>query len=438
MMNMVNFLSTLERIKKNDHELTEVNFNLYKIEDAGAQDLANAFSNNNTLTSLSLGGNKITDAGAQALADSLVNNKTLTNFNISHNEIGALGTQALADSLVNNKTLTNFNIRYNEIGDGGAQALADALVNSKTLTSLDISHNEIGALGTQALADSLVKNKTLTNLDISYNEIGAGGAQVLADAIKNIETLTSLDLSDNQIGDEGAKRLAEALKHNKILKSLNLSGNQITDVGAQDLEYALKDNIILSELRLDDNIRSNNLASIKNLIIRNKELPGKIVEKIYQSFVQNEQAHIAPPKPVLLDPIERKLIAISPNACVEILKELLKKDGISKKDPEAIINHIKNFDGKGASGSRILISSLESKELESFFNLKERLSLADVFKVKGVTKDFGSGGVEGRLPSNLSEMSKDGLSAIFKQLSGDTHPLNHSKLSNDPPSNSRD
>ena len=407
---MVNFLSTLERIKKNDHELTEVNFNLYKIEDAGAQDLANAFSNNNTLTSLSLGGNKITDAGAQALADSLVNNKTLTNFNISHNEIGALGTQALADSLVNNKTLTNFNISYNEIGDGGAQALADALVNSKTLTSLDISDNQIGALGTQELAE----------------------------ALKNNKTLTSLDLSDNQIGDEGAKRLAEALKHNKILKSLNLSGNQITDVGAQDLEYALKDNIILSELRLDDNIRSNNLASIKNLIIRNKELPGKIVEKIYQSFVQNEQAHIAPPKPVLLDPIERKLIAISPNACVEILKELLKKDGISKKDPEAIINHIKNFDGKGASGSRILISSLESKELESFFNLKERLSLADVFKVKGVTKDFGSGGVEGRLPSNLSEMSKDGLSAIFKQLSGDTHPLNHSKLSNDPPSNSRD
>ena len=379
---MVNFLSTLERIKKNDHELTEVNFNLYKIEDAGAQDLANAFSNNNTLTSLSLGGNKITDAGAQALAD----------------------------SLVNNKTLTNFNIRYNEIGDGGAQALADALVNSKTLTSLDISHNEIGALGTQALADSLVKNKALKNLNIRYNEIGDGGAQALA----------------------------EALKNNKTLKSLNLSGNQITDVGAQDLEYALKDNIILSELRLDDNIRSNNLASIKNLIIRNKELPGKIVEKIYQSFVQNEQAHIAPPKPVLLDPIERKLIAISPNACVEILKELLKKDGISKKDPEAIINHIKNFDGKGASGSRILISSLESKELESFFNLKERLSLADVFKVKGVTKDFGSGGVEGRLPSNLSEMSKDGLSAIFKQLSGDTHPLNHSKLSNDPPSNSRD
>ena len=354
MMNMVNFLSTLERIKKNDHELTEVNFNLYKIEDAGAQDLANAFSNNNTLTSLSLGGNKITDAGAQALADSLVNNKTLTNFNISHNEIGALGTQALADSLVKNKALKNLNIRYNEIGDGGAQALA------------------------------------------------------------------------------------EALKNNKTLKSLNLSGNQITDVGAQDLEYALKDNIILSELRLDDNIRSNNLASIKNLIIRNKELPGKIVEKIYQSFVQNEQAHIAPPKPVLLDPIERKLIAISPNACVEILKELLKKDGISKKDPEAIINHIKNFDGKGASGSRILISSLESKELESFFNLKERLSLADVFKVKGVTKDFGSGGVEGRLPSNLSEMSKDGLSAIFKQLSGDTHPLNHSKLSKDPPSNSHD
>ncbi len=430
---MVNFLSTLERIKENDHELTEVNFNRYKIEDAGAKDLADSLVNNKTLTSLSLGGNKITDAGAQALAASLVNNKTLTNLNISHNEIGALGTQALADSLVKNKALKNLNISYNEIGDGGAQALADALVNSKTLTSLDISDNQIGALGTQELAE----------------------------ALKNNKTLTSLDLSDNQIGDEGAKRLAEALKHNKILKSLNLSRNQITDVGAQDLEYALKDNIILSELLLDDRIRSNHLASINNLIIRNEELPGKIVEKIYQSFVQNEQAHIAPsepplltkimnfffngqghiapPKPVLLDPIERKLIAISPNACVEILKELLKKDGISKEDPEAIINHIKNFDGKGASGSRILISSLESKELESFFNLKERLSLADVFKVKGVTKDFGSGGVEGRLPSNLSEMGRDELSVIFKQLSGDTtHPLKHSKLSNDTPSNSRD
>ena len=162
------------------------------------------------------------------------------------------------------------------------------------------------------------------------------------------------------------------------------------------------------------------------------------------NFFFNGQDHIAPPKPVLLDPIEKKLIAISPNACVEILKELLKKDGISKEDPEAIINHIKKFDGKGASGSRILISSLESKELESFFNLKERLSLADVFKVKGVTKDFGSGGVEGRLPSNLHEMSKDGLIEIYKHLRGENktpnppRPTNHSQLSKDPPSNSRD
>ena len=126
------------------------------------------------------------------------------------------------------------------------------------------------------------------------------------------------------------------------------------------------------------------------------------------------------------------------------MEQLIKKDGISKEDVEALYNHVKKFDGTGVSGSRILISSLESEELESFFNLKNRLSLTELFSAKRVTKDLGSGEVEGRLPSNLNEMSKDGLIEIYKHLRGENktpnppRPTNHSQLSNDTPYNSRD
>ena len=87
-LNRISFLATLERIRKNDPKLTEVNFNRYKIKDLEAQELANAFRDNNTVKTLNLGGNNITYIGAQALADALVNNKTLTNLNISLNIIG--------------------------------------------------------------------------------------------------------------------------------------------------------------------------------------------------------------------------------------------------------------------------------------------------------------------------------------------------------------
>ena len=224
------------------------------------------------------------------------------------------------------------------------------------------------------------------------------------------------------------KALALALKENLTLKDFHLKCDYQSDYDNADKAIETLETIRLRNERLPNNIT---------------EIISNIAEKIYQSFEQKKQGHIDTSKQFSLESTESSLIATFPNACIKILEQLIKKDGISKEDVEALYNHVKKFDGTGVSGSRILISSLESKELESFFNLKERLSLTELFSATGVTKNLGSGEVEGRLPSNLHEMSKDGLIEIYKHLRGENKtpnppcPVSHSRLSNDTPYNSR-
>lgn len=426
---------TLENLNLGDNNIGPNGINL----------LALIIKNNSTLKSFNLELNEIGDDGAILLGNALKVNKALERFNLESNKIQATGAGLLGDALITNKALKIFNLGCNKIGDAGAKLLGDGLKVNTALESLYLHNNNIGNKGVNDLTLSLAKNKTLRELNLANNTIGVDGAKDIATLLANDCNLTSLDLSNNNIGDDGAKFLASALRYNTNLRNLNIDGNGIGAEGMKALALALKENTTLKDFHLKCDYTSYDhkaYEALETIRLRNEKFPSNtteiIAEKIYQSFKQKKQGHIDTSKQVLLDSTESSLIAISPIACIRILKELLKKDGISKEDAEALFNHVKKFDGTGVSGSRILISSLKSEELESFFNLKNRLSLTELFSATGVTKNLGSKEVEGKLPSNLNEMSKDGLSAIFKQLSGDTHPLNHSKLSKDPPSNSRD
>lgn|GEM_PF-3018322 len=426
--------------------LENLNLGGNNIGPKGINLLALIIKNNSTLKSFNLELNNIDDDAAGLLGNALKANKALESFNLESNKIQANGAGLLGDALKANKALKIFNLGCNEIGNEGAKLLGDGLKVNTALKSLYLHKNDIGDEGVNDLTLSLAKNTTLKELNLANNIIGVKGAKDIATILANDCNLTSLDLSNNKIGDEGAKFLASALRYNTNLRNLNIDGNGIGAEGMKALALALKENITLKDFHLKCDYTSydhKSYEALETIRLRNEKFPSNITEiiaeKIYQSFEQKKQGHINTSKQPLLDSTESSLIAISPNSCIRILKELLKKDGISERDRETLFNHIKEFDSTGVSGSRILLSSLKSEELESFFNLENTLSLTELFSATGVTKNLGSKEVEEKLPSTLNEMGRRELSAIFKQLSGhNTHPLGHSILSNGPHSNSRD
>jgi len=443
MKNMEHFQTIKKRISENDPKLTEVRIN-YPIGDKEAKELAEALTKNSFVTTLNLRkttrdkNNYIGPDGAKALADVLKSNTTIRYFDIANHKIGANGAIDFAGLLIANRSLENLNLSNNKIGDVGALQLGGALQHNAALKNLNLSNNKIGDVGALQLGGALQHNAALKNLNLSKNQFNYMGATSLAKGLEHNKHIVILNLADNRIGNEGAKSIAEAIQFNKKIEYLDLENNQIGDDGAKSLAGALQFNTNIEHLQLENNhigvegaqalkdalIESNItlysleltlsffsdaglIKEIEDLTDRNKSFPLNIAIKLSESFKQEQkkegQDHSAPPEP-MLDPLEKRLIAISPNACKLILEDFLKIDGISKENPQALFNHIIEFDGNGGSGSRILISSLESKELESFFNLTESL-----------------------------------LGAGFKQLSGDnTHPLGHSILSNGPHSNSRD
>ena len=434
---------TLENLNLGDNDIGPKGINL----------LALIIKNNSTLKSFNLERNEIEDDAAGLLGNALKVNEALESLNLERNKIQAKGAGLLGDALITNKALKIFNLGCNKIEDEGAKLLGEGLKLNTALETLYLHKNGIGDKGVEDLMLSLAENKTLQELNLANNKIGPDGAKDIATLLANDSNLTSLNLAHNNIGDEGAKLLASALRYNTNLRNLDIDGNGIGAEGMKALALALKENLALKDFHLKCDYQSYDAKAYEDLEtirLRNHQFPSNIneiisniAEKIYQSFEQKKQDHINTSKQFSLDSTESSLIAISPNACIRILKELLKKDGISKEDSEALFNHVKKFDGTGVSGSRILISSLKSEELESFFNLKKRLPLTELFSVTGVTKNLGSQEGAGKLPSNLNEMSEDVLRKIYEHLMGENktpnppRPVGHSRLSNDPPSVAR-
>ena len=426
------FQAIIKQISENDPKTTTVRIN-YPIGDKGAKDLAEALkkntfvtklnlsnseigykgalyfaellSANRSLVALNLSNNKIGSAGAIQLGLALQHNATLEDLDLSKNQINSDGAIFLAKGLKNNNHIKDLNLADNEIGNSGVNSLGLALKTNTALKFLDLNNNQIEDDGAKSLAETLQFNKIIEYLDLKNNQIGNEGANSLAETLKSDEKIKYLNLKNNQIGNEGTKSLAESLRVNKKIEHLVLENNPIGVEGAQALADALsKFNITLYHLGLTSSssavaLINDDIEKITNI---NQGIPIDIAKKLYPSLKQEQvkegQDHSAPPES-MLEPVEKRLIAISPDACIVILEELLEMDGISKKDPEAIINQIKKF---------------------------------------------GSGEVEERLPSNPKEMSIDGLIEIYKHLRGENktpnppRPTNHSQLSKDPPSNSRD
>ena len=83
--------SHLERMRRNDPAMKELDLSGSHLGGLKAAELAGALEGNSTLVRLDLWGNDIGDAGASALAMALQHNSTLTKLDLSYNRIGVAG-----------------------------------------------------------------------------------------------------------------------------------------------------------------------------------------------------------------------------------------------------------------------------------------------------------------------------------------------------------
>lgn len=160
--NPTNVEETLNRIKKNDSSLTEVNLNNIKnIPIPTLKDLAKAMETNAHVTKFSLAATRSNDPVALAFSDMLRENKTLRSLNLESNFITGAGVQALIDALRDNDTLTEIKIdnQRQQLGTSVEMDIAKMLEENTSIVKFGYHFTQQGPRSRAAAA--ITKNNDL-------------------------------------------------------------------------------------------------------------------------------------------------------------------------------------------------------------------------------------------------------------------------------------
>lgn len=215
----VYFLDTLERLKNNHPDMTQLT-NFYDF---------------------------LTEEDAARLWEALGKNKTVTEF-VATRHGTIVSTKGLSEALKVNKTITVLRISFGLLDVNNVRYLAQALKVNDTLNSVSFIFNDLDAESVRYIAEALKVNSTLRELEISSNKIGERGAQYISEALKVNSALCKLEIPGNELGEDGVRHIAEALKINKTLKSLDIQSNDMGVKGTQYMAEALRVNGSLHEL----------------------------------------------------------------------------------------------------------------------------------------------------------------------------------------------
>lgn len=212
--------------------------------------------NDPELTTLKLCDEFLGYQGAIALADALKQNTTLLELHLSRNFITGPGSKPIAEALEKNTTIQDFFLGFNTIGDDGAEAMSKILKANTTLTTMDLSGNNITSIGAKDLSNALRDNTSLRELNLHWNSLGDQGISFIVDSVTDNQTLGTLNLGYNCISDHGVGAIASCVKKNTSIESLALWGNNISNQGAQVIVNALKDNKTITNMSLNDQAES--------------------------------------------------------------------------------------------------------------------------------------------------------------------------------------
>uniref|UniRef100_A0A3Q2X8Y4 Tropomodulin 2 n=1 Tax=Hippocampus comes TaxID=109280 RepID=A0A3Q2X8Y4_HIPCM len=160
--NPTNVEETLDRIKRNDASLTEVNLNNIKnIPVPTLKDFAKAMEKNTHVTKFSMAATRSNDPIAVAFSDTLRENKTLRSLNLESNFITSAGMQSLIDSLRDNDTLTEIKIdnQRQQLGTNVEMEIAKMLEENNSIVKFGYHFTKQGPRSRAAAA--ITKNNDL-------------------------------------------------------------------------------------------------------------------------------------------------------------------------------------------------------------------------------------------------------------------------------------
>jgi len=289
----VDFSSITEQIRKNNSELTILEFSSKKLGEVGGAAVACTLEMNTTLTVLDLSSNGLRDFGAMAILRSLMRNNTLTTLKLGHNNIRHGVGQHVQQMLLSNSTLMTLSLEGNFFISKGGTAIAGGLESNTTLTDLDLSFNYLGFLDydiddeddsdgrrilvyndeemrhLMAFAHMLERNTTLKTLNLSGNELREVSGNAVAEALKRNPTLTKLNLKGNELGsslDSFASMLQENISLRTLILSKQYDGHEFTSYCDDFFDYLPK-NSTLTSLDLSHNKFGPNATYLYNIEI---------------------------------------------------------------------------------------------------------------------------------------------------------------------------
>ncbi|XP_046734580.1 ran GTPase-activating protein 1 isoform X1 [Diprion similis] len=169
------------------------------------------------------GRNRLENDGAEALAEVFTKLTTLEEISMPQNGIYHKGVAALAQALSVNPRLKILNLNDNTVGPEGARALAKSLPNLPELEKLNLGDCLLKTRGASVLAEALAKegaHRNLMELNLSFNEIGAASVNAIAAAVADKQELASLVLDGNVFGSKGRENLKGALTASQKLSVL--------------------------------------------------------------------------------------------------------------------------------------------------------------------------------------------------------------------------
>jgi len=136
--NSTDVYETLEKLRKNDSNITNVNLNNIKnISISTMRDYGDALATNTHLKSLSLIGTRSNDSIAKAIGEGLKSNSSLESLNLETNFLTPVGINYILKALneSDNKTLKELKVdnQKGNFGAGGEQNIAGLLNANKSL-----------------------------------------------------------------------------------------------------------------------------------------------------------------------------------------------------------------------------------------------------------------------------------------------------------------
>lgn len=175
------------------------------------------------------GRNRLENEGAQALAQAFEIIGTLEVIRTPQNGIRPPGIEALAKAFLHNPRLRTIDLNDNTI-TLAAGKLASSIEKLPNLEVINLESSLIRTKGALAVARALVSHKNLQELYFGCNDINTEGGLEIAHAVKNMPNLRILDLNGNCFGNDGVDEISQVLESTSFANQMNFDDDEGSEV----------------------------------------------------------------------------------------------------------------------------------------------------------------------------------------------------------------